>query len=65
VATRDGWKYVVLEGQPWMLHNLNEDPYELMNLAFNSRYRTERGRLHERLAQWVDETGDVFALPEL
>jgi arylsulfatase A-like enzyme len=65
VATRDGWKYVALEGQPWMLHNLNEDPYELANLAFNTRYRTERRRLHERLAQWVDETGDVFVLPEL
>ena len=28
MVTRDSWKYVVLEGQPWMLHNLNEDPYE-------------------------------------
>jgi arylsulfatase A-like enzyme len=65
IVTRDGWKYVALEGQPWLLHNLNEDPYELANWAFNTRYRSERRRLHERLAQWVDETGDVFALPEL
>lgn len=65
LVSRDGWKYVALEGQPWMLHNLNEDPYELANLAFNTRYRNERRRLHERLVQWVDETGDVFALPEL
>ena len=65
IVTRDGWKYVALEGQPWLLYNLNEDPYELANWAFNTRYRSERRRLHERLAQWVDETGDVFALPEL
>lgn len=65
IVTRDGWKYVALEGQPWLLHNLSEDPYELANLAFNTRYRSERRRLHERLAQWVDATGDVFALPEL
>ena len=65
VATRDNWKYVALEGQPWMLYNLNDDPYEQANLAFNTRYRSERHRLHERLAQWVDDTGDVFQLPEL
>ena len=65
VATRDNWKYVALEGQPWMLYNLNDDPYEQTNLAFNTRYRSERHRLHERLAQWIDDTGDVFQLPEL
>jgi len=65
VVTLDGWKYVVLEGQPWLMFNLNEDPYELANLAHNTRYRVERKRLHERLAQWIDETGDAFALPDL
>jgi arylsulfatase A-like enzyme len=65
VVTVDGWKYVALEGQPWLMFNLNEDPYELANLAYNARYRAERKRLHERLAQWIDETQDTFALPEL
>ena len=65
VSTRDNWKYVALEGQPWMLYNLNDDPYEQANLAFNTRYRSERHRLHERLAQWIDDTGDVFQLPQL
>lgn len=65
LVTRDGWKYVALEGQPWMLHNLNEDPYEQANLAFNSAFRTERKRLHDRLAQWVADTDDVFNLPAL
>ncbi len=65
VTTTDGWKYVCLEGQPWLMFNLNEDPYELVNLAHNTRYRDERRRLQERLKQWVAETGDEFDLPEL
>ena len=65
VVTRDGWKYVVLEGQPWLMFNLAEDPYELVNLAHNTACRVERKRLQDRLAGWIDETGDVFALPEL
>lgn len=65
VVTRDGWKYVVLEHQPWLLFNLQEDPYEQVNLAHNSRYRRERRDLQNRLAEWIATTGDSFALPEL
>ena len=65
VVTRDGWKYVVLEGQPLMLFNLNEDPYELANLALNPVYRAERRQLQDRLAAWIHDTGDQFTLPEI
>jgi len=65
VITRDGWKYVCLEGQPWLLHNLNEDPYEQANLAFNTAFRTPRRRLHDLLARWVTDTEDEFSLPEV
>jgi arylsulfatase A-like enzyme len=65
VVTRDGWKYVCLENQPWLMFNLNEDPYELANLAHNTRFRAKRRELHERLARWIEETGDSFALPDL
>lgn len=65
VVTRDGWKYAVLEGQPWLLFNLNEDPYEQVNLAYNTRFAQERRRLHDRLAAWIHDTGDEFALPAL
>jgi arylsulfatase A-like enzyme len=64
IVTRDRWKYVVLEGQPWLLFNLNEDPYELVNLAHNSRYHAERRRLQEHLRDWIARTGDHFRLPE-
>ena len=56
---------MALEGQPWLMFNLAEDPYELANLAHNTAFRAERQRLQERLAGWIDEPGDVFALPEL
>ena len=65
IVTRSGWKYVCLEHQPWLMFNLNEDPYELVNLAHNTVYREERSRLHERLRRWVADTDDEFALPKL
>ena len=65
IVTRDGWKYVCLEHQPHPMVDLNEDPYELNNLAFNTRYVAERKKLQDRLAQWIADTGDEFALPEL
>ncbi len=65
VVTRDGWKYVVLEGQPWLLFNLNEDPYELRNLAHNRAFANERQRLQDRLAAWITETNDRFVLPPI
>ena len=65
VLTVDGWKYACLEGQPWLLFNLNEDPYELANHALDPAYRAERRRLHERLRAWVTDTGDGFRLPDV
>ncbi|MEZ5354095.1 MAG: sulfatase [Bryobacteraceae bacterium] len=60
IVTRDGWKYVSFAGMPWLLYNLNEDPYEQANLAHNNRYRAERRKLAARLRQWVADTGDRF-----
>lgn len=65
VVTRDGWKYVALEGQPWLMFHLNDDPYEQVNLAHNTRFGVERRRLQDRLAAWIADTGDRFGLPEL
>lgn len=65
VVTRDGWKYVCLEHQPWLLFNLNEDPLEQVNHAHNTRYQEERRKLHRRLEAWLQDTGDVFPLPAI
>ena len=48
------------------MFNLNEDPYEMANLAFNQRFLAERTRLHALLADWIEKTGDDdFTLPEV
>jgi arylsulfatase A-like enzyme len=65
LVTRDGWKYGVFEQCPWVLFNLNEDPFEQANLAFNSRHRTQRERLHGVLADWLEKTEDPFPLAPL
>jgi arylsulfatase A-like enzyme len=62
VVTKDGWKFVSFENQPWLLFNLNEDPYEQRNLAFDNRYAAERKKLTARLVQWVADSGDRFSL---
>jgi arylsulfatase A-like enzyme len=63
IVTRDGWKYVVLEHQPWLLFNLNEDPYEQVNLAHNSVHWPDRRRMHALLHAKLAEVGDAFPLP--
>jgi arylsulfatase A-like enzyme len=63
IVTKDGWKFVAFENQSWLMFNLNEDPYEEANLAFNNMFRAERKRLLDRLKQWVADTGDKFSLP--
>lgn len=64
VRRTDGWKYVCLEGQPLLLVNLSEDPYELANLAYQPEYRGIRAELTRELQAWIDRTGDSFTLPE-
>jgi len=62
IVTTDGWKYVCFENVPWLMFNLNDDPYEWVNLAHNSQYREHRKRLNDRLRQWIADTGDCFAV---
>jgi len=63
VVTRDGWKYACFPGHDWLLHDLNADPYEQHNLAHDDAYAPKRLALHDRLAQWIADTGDDFDLP--
>lgn len=63
VVTRDGWKFTSFNGVPWLMFNLNDDPFEQTNLAHNNRYRVERKKLASRLKQWIADTGDQFEIP--
>ncbi|GIN70696.1 sulfatase/phosphatase [Bacillus sp. J14TS2] len=64
IVTKDGWKYVCFEGASWLLFNLNEDPFEQINLAHNPFYLEKKRQLQERLQKWIEETGDPFILPK-
>jgi hypothetical protein len=48
-----------------VLFNLDEDPYELNNLAFLDTYNEVRAELQAMLVAWLGRTGDTFELPEL
>lgn len=63
ILTTDGWKYICFEGIPWLMFNLNEDPYEQVNLVHNSVYQEKRKELNDRLRKWVVDTEDDFDLP--
>ena len=65
VVTADGWKYVCLPNAPFAMFNLNDDPYEMANLAFNTRFMEQRKRLHGMLADWLQKADDDFVLPEI
>jgi arylsulfatase A-like enzyme len=65
VVTRDGWKYAVQEGHDWLMHHVHDDPYEQANLAHDTAFAEPRRRLHRRLSQWIEQTGDRFAMPPL
>jgi len=65
IRTNDGWKYVCLKGQPLLMFDLNEDPYETLNLAFLDTHNDKRETLQNELAAWIEKTEDVFALPEV
>lgn len=64
IVTADHWKFVALEGQPWLLFNLAEDPYEQRNLAFNPRYHDVRNELLRRTKALYEKVGDSgFSFP--
>jgi arylsulfatase A-like enzyme len=63
VVTNDGWKYAIFQETPWLMFNLNEDPYEMANLAHDRRFIKERQRLQSILSDWLDREGDSFKLP--
>ena len=65
VITAEGYKYVCFERQEWLFFDLNDDPLELINQAHNSDYVGLRRSLRQRLARWIEETGDRFELPEV
>ncbi|MFR9650263.1 MAG: sulfatase [Rikenellaceae bacterium] len=64
LVTSDGWKYVVVENQPIMMFDLNEDPYELNNVVYLAPYREKRAVLAAKLQEMLDKVGDEFVVTQ-
>ncbi len=65
VVMRDGWKYACTPGNDWLLFNTADDHYELANYVHDRSFHSQKERCHARLAQWIEETGDDFELPDI
>jgi arylsulfatase A-like enzyme len=55
------YKYVFNAPDIDELYDLDADPHELQNLIDHTDYGDVRARLRERLAEWMQETGDPIA----
>lgn len=60
IVTRDHWKYVTFAQGPYLLFDLNDDPYELRNLAHHVHSASRRQTLHHQLADLLGQVGDPF-----
>ena len=64
--TTNGWRgvrtnrymYARSQQQPWVLYDLEKDPYELHNLAADPTAAPIRADMEKRLGLWMKQTGD-------
>lgn len=69
-GTTQGWRgirtarymYARYESKPWVLYDLESDPYELKNLAGEPGAARLREQLDRQLSQWMRRTGDAWSL---
>lgn len=52
--------YARTEGKPWLLYDLERDPFELKNLAADAASALLLRELDERLSRWMRDTGDSW-----
>ena len=65
---REGWRgvrtarhlYARTESKPWLLYDLQADPYEQRNLADDPASAPLREELEAKLAAWMARTGDAW-----
>jgi len=57
--------YAELEGQPWLLFNNREDPYQQNNLIFDPLRTGLRSWFHSQMRELQEEAGDTLAEAEI
>ncbi len=65
IVTKDGWKYICTPDNDWLMFDLNDDPYEMNNLCYNTVYQSQKEKLHDELVRFIADTGDEFPLPDV
>ena len=65
VMVTDGrWKMVHMPGLRPMLHDLQADPEELVDLGADPRFEAERIRLHEEIFLWLARRRSRITVPD-
>ena len=67
-GTEDGWRgvrtrrflYARYRSRPWVLYDLEKDPYELNNLAEDPAAAPLRREMEGKLSAWMRRTGDSW-----
>ena len=54
--------YARTEKEPWVLYDLDADPYEMRNLANDPSREAVRKELDRKLAAWMRKTGDSWSV---
>ena len=57
----DRHMYARTQEGPWLLYDLEHDPFEMKNLALDPAHAALRDRMDARLAGWMEKTGDSWA----
>jgi hypothetical protein len=52
--------YARTESKPWLLYDLERDPYELKNLTADATSAAILRELDERVTKWMRDTGDSW-----
>lgn len=54
------YMYARKKDEPWVLYDLQEDPYELNNLATDPAAAEIRAELESKIAAWMEKVGDSW-----
>ncbi|MEN6535200.1 MAG: sulfatase/phosphatase domain-containing protein, partial [Bryobacteraceae bacterium] len=65
-GTTTGWRgvrterhmYARFKNQPWVLYDIEKDPYEMTNLAGERSAAAVQGEMERRLVSWMEKAGD-------
>jgi len=68
-GTADAWRgvrtqrymYARMRDKPWVLYDLQQDPYQMTNLANQPASARVQAEMEKRLAEWMRKTGDSWS----